>query len=205
MNTKPLIPSLLFFVAIFVVNYFIPKSAPHLKCYAFDEKEEFTKLANQLKNMLTEKGGYNHLGFTYDSTNGRIWSATFSKDIKSNHWESYINRNERWEKEKDFIFEFNPSDYLITLPEFNLLKLPKMIEQSKNKIIDLGVRDVVIEMLHISMNKERGKANKLDDAQIWIIVNPKYGGTDFNFYYDMTGNLISLDYHKPIKINEKPK
>jgi hypothetical protein len=197
---------------VIIVSYFFVK-APQPES---DQKEEISKLIKDIKGIITEKGGYNLLSVSYHDSNGNQeiqGILIFLKDIKSTDWEYYYYNSAKWKKNA----KFEPSPpTLITLSDFDLMKLLPILEQSKNKIItEKKINDVTIKSCEISINKpdiecvisinhKKKIENKLEGAEIKIVICPKYGGTDFKFTYDINGNLTEFTYDKPIVVNSKP-
>jgi hypothetical protein len=181
-------------IAVVVIGYYFHKS-PQPET---DQKVVITKLINELKGMITEKGGYNLLVVNFIDSNGSQeiqCVTTFTKDIKSNNWEGYIY-NGKWMKNSNT--EFEPG--IMTLSDFDIIKLLPMIEQSKNKVItEKNIKEVTLKSCLILISN-----GPLNNNKILIKICPKYGGTDFKFTYDIHGNLYEFTYDKPIVVGVKP-
>jgi hypothetical protein len=161
-------------------------------------------IIDELKALITEKGGYNNLGYIYCEGRGNIWSITLTKDIKSNKWEAYSTTHGLSSKESD-VFELDTSNYL-TLADFDLRKLDSLLDQSVKKVHEKGVKRVQIQDCEISRTRtkivENTKTKELKRiGNISITIKPIFGGTDFKFTYDTNGNLVEFQYDKPIRID----
>jgi len=190
-------------VLIIIVYILIRTMCERFSSSTKEDEKGFAKFADQLKVMITGKGALNNLSFDRDSRGIRTMDVIFSKDTKSNIWEKqkYSHAFGKWNLKKSVQFDSIMVINFITLSEFDLSKLPKIVEQSKNKVLELGVKDVVVKTFEIELNQERKTINnKLINDHILITLRPRHGGTDFKFSYDMNGSLTSFIYEKPIKI-----
>ena len=172
--------------AMFSCSYVGPKRE-------FDTEKGMTKLIRNLKRVIPNQGGYSNLSLYYENTSDLYyWDVTFSEDIKNPGKQLiYSTREGFWTKSADLIVEPDqPGWYLISISDFDLIKLLPMLEQSKNKIIkEKGIKDVFIERCEISVNKKQNSSEISNAIQIDITYQTKQGKTDFYFSYDINGNL----------------
>jgi hypothetical protein len=160
----------------------------------FDTEKGMAKLIRHLKRIIPKHGGYSNLNL-YHLDDLYYWDVTFSEDIKNPGKQLiYSTREGFWTKSADLIVEPDqPGWYLISISDFDLMKLLPMFEKSKNKIIkEKGIKDVFIERCEISVNKKQKSTDILKAIQINIDYQTKQGKPYFYFTYDINGNLTNF-------------
>ncbi len=181
---------ILFFVTLFSSCDMLDTS----RTYTTLEKIE--KVKNDLANQFGAEAGYGTLSFVYDDNVGTIVLASGTDDFSESTALEKRKMQGFWEDVSEITYEIegdgNLKDYLFTMDELKLERIPGLIDQSKVKLVEeKDLDDMVVNTVFIDFpdNKPRG-----ENIRYFIDLEPENGGTTFKFIYDHNGALTSFDY-----------
>lgn len=158
--------------------------------------EGFANIEQELNSKFGNNAYYTDLSISYDRSIGNMISVTVTEDPESLKMGQWINSQDSWKqtseitievpqgsKAADFMFQFNKT--------ISLTKLGQLVEQSIQKLKnDKNLENPTLSIAGIHY-PDNGDATK---AEYRVNLKPVNGGTTFNFYYKLNGELIEMDY-----------
>lgn len=165
------------------------------KITSIDSTESLKDLKEILKDKFGENAYYTGLNIS-NSDYGPIVNVSQTdtpSSLKMTEWNLY---NGDWNQTSDVILEISDNtkakDFMFQLNkiiDFDIII--KIVEEAKNKVIEeKKIAEVVVQNININAPKD-GDFSKMN---YFITINPKSGGTNFNFWYQMDGTLSRFDY-----------
>jgi hypothetical protein len=158
-------------------------------------KEGFEKLGKDLESKFGKESYYTDITLSYDKTVGDMLNIKVAKDPNTLTMEEHNYMRGVWQKKSDITLEIeggaNPKEFMMTLDEAKLNTVWPLIEQSKKKLLDeKKLAETVLKMITIQVPDNGEKTT----TTIYILLEPKTGGTQFSFVYDLSGKLVSFNY-----------
>lgn len=156
----------------------------------------FANIEQELKSKFGTMAYYTDLKIIYIKGIGNTISTTVTEapeSLKMGEWDLSQNT---WTQRSEVNIEipegFEAKDFMFQLNEkFSLVKLGELIERSIQQLkAEKDLKNPVLSLASINF-PDNGDVSK---AQYWIKLEPKQGGTDFNFYYTLDGELIKMNY-----------
>ena len=163
---------------------------------SYEDKDSLLDLKEELISEFGDDAYYTNLAIM-NSENGTVINVSQTDDpssLKMSEW-NYFNGdwNQNSEitleisgdtKAEDFMFQLNDK-----VVDFEILG--KAVEEAKEKIIsEKKIEEVRVASILINAPKD-GDFNSME---YYITINPKSGGTRFDFRYGMDGTLKDFDY-----------
>lgn len=158
--------------------------------------EGFTEIENEIKSEFGDDAYFTDLSIIYDKSIGNMIGVTVTKDPESLKMGEWNQTQGAWEQTAEVTLEVPPgtkaADFMFQLgDEISLTKLGELIEKSKKQLQD--EKDLKNPTLSIAsvIFPDNGDISK---AQYSINLEPENGGTNFYFYYNLDGELDSMNY-----------
>ncbi|BAV05850.1 hypothetical protein FLA_1862 [Filimonas lacunae] len=152
----------------------------------------------ELDSKFGKGAGYTDVMFSFHKDVGTVITATGTPDLNSAKLIERHRMKGIWKDLSEITMEISgegkPRDFMFTLDQVDLSKIPAMVKQAKEKIQkEKGIDKVIASSVSLSMpdkldNKEDG------NPTYHINVEPESGGTTFSFVYDVKGNFKNLIY-----------
>ncbi len=169
---------------------------------ACGKKKDFTKNAASIKDLkqeLINKFGkeafYTELA-VINNENGITVKANTTKDPSSLKMESWNYFNGAWNQTAKITLELSgdskAADYMYKLNReiVNFDLLGKLVEQSKNKVIEeKKIKEVFINSIFINAPND----GDFNNMEYYLTVISESDGASFNFWYKMDGTLRKFD------------
>lgn len=166
---------------------------------AFNSPESVNKLINSLNERFTKDGGYMQITITYNEQDGNTIIAQATQDISMNKLQEWVYAKGIWEQKSVITMEIPegsiPSDFMFQLKDINISNLPEMVNKAKQKVAeDKGLNELVCTSVSFTMSDRRSFENKIEDIVQTITIAPSSGGTNFNCYFDINGEIKEISY-----------
>lgn len=163
---------------------------------AFESNDGISNLIGQLKDNFGAKAAFNSILISYDKQIGNFVTAQGNSDISSNKLIEKSLINGSWQDKAEITMEIEDGeieDFLYTLEDVDLLKVPELVKNAKEKVAsEKGIEEVVVTAVSLTMPSR--VSDKMKDLKYMINVEPKNGGTTFILTYDLSGNYLDMTY-----------
>ncbi len=176
------------FIYILIISLFV---ACGKKSHFTENSESISSLKKELIRQFGKDAYYTELSVT-NTDNGSMITANISENPSSLQMEGWSFFNGEWNQTAEIILELSANskaeDYMYKLNKeiVNFDLLGKLVEKSKKKIIDeKKIKEVKIKSIFINAPNDGDFKN----MEYYLTVEPKSGGTSFNFWYKMDGSL----------------
>jgi hypothetical protein len=156
----------------------------------------FAEIEDGIKSEFGDDAYFTDLSVMYSESIGNTVSVTVTKDPESLEMGEWNQSQGAWTQTSDVSLEIPPgtkaADFMYQLGgEISLKELGGLIEKSKKQLTDehelenprLSIASVIFP--------DDGDISK---AYYSINLEPEHGGTTFRFYYELNGELQSMDY-----------
>ncbi len=158
--------------------------------------EGFAEIEKEIKEKFGNEAYFTDINIVYNESLGNIVNVTVTKDPESMKMEQWNQAQGKWEQTSDISIEVpegtKAADFMYQLDDkINLKKLGELIEKSKEHLQkEKDLKNPVLSVASIIFPKN-GDVSKTEYA---INLNPENGGTTFRFYYNLDGELRTMDY-----------
>ena len=165
------------------------------------DKAGFAKLDQDFKAKFGSDAYYTDvtIGFTPGKNPGAglNYNVIVTEDpssLKMQQWT--YNSYSKWVNTAEVTLEMggdaNPQDFMFQLGDkISLEKVGELIEKSAEKLAqEKNIQNAVLNLAIIKTPDDMDVSN----TRIVIMMKPENGGTAFNFYYDLDGNLLNFTY-----------
>jgi len=152
----------------------------------------FVKLEQMLKDQFGEKAYYTELSITPIEALGNVITLTVTEDPESLKMTQWNNAQGSWNKVADVALSIDggakAADFMFQLDEsINLKTLGALIEKSQAQLKkEHNLDHTKVDIAYINFPKNGDKEN----VQYVMKLKPEHGGTSFDFFYDLKGQLI---------------
>lgn len=155
-----------------------------------------TNLIGQIKDNYGSTPAFNSIIMSYYKEIGNSVIIQANNDIKSNKLTEKQLVNGVWQDNSEITMEIDGgemSDFLFTLEEVDLNKVPAIVKEAKEKVSkEKDLAEVKVTTVSISMPST--VSDKLKDLTYTIVIEPKNGGTSFVLRYDLSGKFLDMTY-----------
>ena len=162
----------------------------------FESADGMFSLIEQLEDNYGKKPAFNSILVVYNEQIGNSVIVQGNGDINSNLLTEKHFINGMWQDKAEITMEIEDgvmSDFLFTLDEVDLNKVPGLVKDAKEKVKnEKKIDDVKATSVNITM--PRRVSDKMKDLNYTVSVEPKNGGTSFSVSYDLSGNYINIVY-----------
>lgn len=162
---------------------------------SIENKEDLAALQNDLVDKFGSDAYYTDMSIT-NSEMGPVILVTETGKPELLKMESWNRHQGNWKQTSDVTLEISgnahPTDFMFQLGkmvDFNILG--KALEEAKQKVItEKNIPETKLDFIIIKAPKD-GDFNSM---RYFIKIEPKNGGTAFEFWYKMDGTLDKFDY-----------
>jgi hypothetical protein len=189
------LPQLKALVLVVIVLQFITSCGSSTSNQPATE-QGFATIENALKDKFGDNAYYTDLSITYNESIGNIIGVTVTENPESLKMGQWNLTQDNWQQNSDITIEVpqgtKAADYMFQLGNtVSLSKLGSLVEQASQKLKDdKGLKNPTLSIAALNF-PNNGNASQ---AQYAIILKPEHGGTSFQFYYKLNGELIDMDY-----------
>jgi hypothetical protein len=161
----------------------------------YQDAESFGKLKQELTDKFGKDAYYTKFAVMNEDYGSTI-SVTVTKNPASLKMEDWITVNGGWQQNAEVTLEIEgdakPEEFMFQLDKImNIDLLGKLIEQSKQKVIaEKKIEEVTVKTITMSVPDD----GDFSTSKYFITIEPKQGGTTFNFWYNLDGSLHKFDY-----------
>lgn len=161
----------------------------------YQNSEAFGELKNELTDKFGKDAFYTNLSIS-NSENGAIVSTTVTQNPATLKMENWTSVDGSWNKSAEVTLEITgdkkAEDFMFKLDKvMNMNLVGKLIDDAKQKVIkEKKIEDVIVKTFSLKVPSD-GDFSK---TRYFIVIAPKQGGTDFNFWYHLDGTLDKFDY-----------
>jgi hypothetical protein len=162
----------------------------------FESKDAIAKLIKELKGQYGENLAIHSLTLAFQPQIGNFVLVEGNNDINSEKLMQKKLMNGVWENESEITMEISdgkPSDFLFTLKDIDLSKLPEIVADAKTKVSTEKKMDKV-KATTVIVGLSNNVQDKLTDLKYTIMIEPENGGTTFTLSYDATGKYRDMVY-----------
>ena len=156
----------------------------------------FTKIQEDIESEFGEEAYYTDISISYDNSIGNMISVTVAQDPESLGMQEWLKKQGFWEQTADVTIEIpegtRATDFMFQLDDrINLTKLGELVEKSQEQLkTEKGLDEMQLDIAYINFPDD-GDYSK---AKYYISLEPKTGGTSFDFYYTLQGELLDMNY-----------
>lgn len=161
----------------------------------YQTAESFGNLKKELTDKFGKDAYYTDFNVT-NNDNGIVVSVTETKNPSSLKMEQWTSLNGGWTQNSEVTLEISggakAEDFMFQLDKImNIELLGKLIEQSKQKVItEKKIKEITVKTVMMNAPKD----GNFNTTKYFITLEPKQGGTTFNFWYNLDGTLDKFDY-----------
>ncbi|SDD85293.1 hypothetical protein [Riemerella columbipharyngis] len=161
----------------------------------YQDSESFKELKEELIKKFGKDAYYTSFTIANDK-NATIVSVTETDNPSSLKMAEWMKLNGVWKQNADVTLEVSEGskaeDFMFQLDKtMNMELLGKLVDEAKQKVIsEKNIKEVNVKMVSFSAPDD----GDFSHAQYYIIIEPKQGGTDFKFSYNLDGTLAKFDY-----------
>ena len=156
----------------------------------------FTDIEKQIKEEFGDDAYFTDISVVYNKAIGNIVGVTQTNDPESLKMGEWNQTQGIWAQNSEVFLELPPNtkaaDFMYQLgDEISLKTLGELIEKSKVKLhdeMDLENPTLTIASIQYPDNGDMSAMSYL------VHLEPEHGGTTYNFYYDINGELLEFDY-----------
>lgn len=164
----------------------------------FETEEGVKETREQLDSKFGKGAWYTDVTLSYDKSTGTVITGTGTADPNSPKLIERHLMKGIWKDLSEITMEISgggqPKDFMFTLDQVNMDKIPALVKQSKEKVSkEKGIKDVVVTWVSISM-PDKLNNDKPAKPSYRLNVEPESGGTHFTFIYDVQGNFENMIY-----------
>jgi hypothetical protein len=162
----------------------------------FESKDAIAKLIKELKGQYGENLAIHSLTLAFQPQIGNFVLVEGNNDINSEKLMQKKLMKGVWENESEITMEISdgkPSDFLFTLKDIDLSKLPEIVADAKNRV-STGKKIDKVKATTIILGLLNKVQDKTADLDYTIMVEPENGGTTFTLSYDATGKYLDMVY-----------
>lgn len=158
--------------------------------------EGFSAIEKEIKNEFGEKAYFTDLTIGYHENIGNIVNVTVTGEPKSLKMGEWLNSQGVWKQNSELTLEIpegtEAADFMFQLDDkINLSTLGKLIEKSKEQLkSEKSIENPRLELASIIF-PDNGDVSK---TEYLVNLQPENGGTTFRFRYQLSGELIKMDY-----------
>jgi len=158
--------------------------------------EGFANIETALNDKFGENASYTQISILHDNSYGNMMTVTVTDDPESMKMGEWNQTQGTWTQTSEVFLEVpegtKAADFMFQLDDaINLSTLGKLVEQSKETLS----KDKPIENPHMAMATikypDNGDRNKM---KYMVDLEPENGGTNFYYYYTLSGELDSKSY-----------
>ncbi|WP_178985081.1 hypothetical protein [Winogradskyella helgolandensis] len=156
----------------------------------------FSGIESDIKSEFGNDAYYTDLTITHNKSIGNIIGVTVTEDPSSLKMEQWNQTQSVWSQNQQISLEVpqgtKAEDYMFQLDDnINLKTLGELAEKASNQLTaDKKLENPTLSMAFVKFPKN-GDVSK---TEYTIMLKPEHGGTTFTFSYDLSGNLIKMDY-----------
>ena len=156
----------------------------------------FSDIESDIKSEFGNDAYYTDLTITYNKSIGNIIGVTVTEDPNSLKMGQWNQTQGTWSQNQEISLEVPPGtkaeDYMFQLGQkINLKTLGELAEKaSKQLTADKKLENPTLSMAFIKFPKN----GDISKTEYTVMLKPEHGGTTFTFRYDLSGNLIEMDY-----------
>jgi len=155
----------------------------------------FDKIESNLNKKFGDDAHYTNLSIAHVNNIGTIINTTVTDDPASLKLGEYTRLKGAWEQKADVTLELGSGtaeDFMFNLTEdVSLTTLSELVDTSKKKLAD--EKDLADAHLKLAVLNVPNRGTKAD-MKYNIVLEPKNGGTSFNFTYTLDGTLDNFSY-----------
>ncbi len=158
--------------------------------------EGFGEIEKELNEKFGADAYYTDLSIVYVDKIGNSVTTTVTSDPASLEMGEWSFSNSVWTQTSEVSIEIpdgtKAADFMFQLGgEISLSELGGLVEKAKKMLAD--EKDVPNARLKIA-SIVFPDSGDMAEAKYSIQLEPENGGTSFSFYYDLKGEMISMDY-----------
>ena len=156
----------------------------------------FSEIEKEIKEKFGDDAFFTDIVIVYDKSIGNMINVTVTTDPESLKMEQWIQSQGTWQQKADIKIEIpsgtNAADFMYQLDDkINLATLGELVEKSKKDLkAEKDLENPTLSTASILFPKN-GDLSKTEYA---INLQPENGGTTFRFYYNLKGNLRTMNY-----------
>lgn len=156
----------------------------------------FRAIEKAVKSKFGDDAYYTSLTIIYNKTIGNSIGVTVTEDPASLKMGEWNLTQDTWKQSSNITIEVpsgtKPSDFMFQLNDkINLAKLGELVEKSKAKLTEeKKIENPALSMAFVKFPKN-GDISKIEYV---VKLEPENGGTNFSFYYKLSGELREMDY-----------
>jgi len=195
-NKSPKLYRLGLFFFILVVIKFMT-SCSHSTSKQPANADGFKAIEVELKDKFGDNAYYTDLYISHDTSIGNMINLTVTDAPESLKMGTYVfSQHTSWKQDSEVTIEVpegtKAADYMFQLNDkINLETLGDLVQQSRQKLTeDKSIDNPAFKMAMVKFPKN----GDIKRAEYVVKLEPEHGGTSFNFYYTLNGDLINMNY-----------
>ena len=157
--------------------------------------DNLSDIEKDLKAKFGANAYYTQIAIVNDKTVGSILNVTVTAAPSSMKMEQWSQMRGDWQQTANVTMEFDggaPEEFMFDLnKDASMAKMTELVAQSKKKLADeKQISNPFLKMLTIISPTNGTK----EETKYQITLEPENGGTNFNFIYNLAGQLIDFSY-----------
>lgn len=158
--------------------------------------EGFESIEKELKSEFGDDAYYTDLSISYDESIGNMVGVTVTKDPESLKMGEWNFSQGAWEQNSEIVLEVSEgskaADFMFQLNDkINLTKLGELVEESMKELTaEKSIENPSLSMAFVKFPDD----GDYEKAEYVVMLEPTNGGTSFSFYYNLDGELRTMDY-----------
>lgn len=184
--------NLLLSLIVFITLWSCGNKTSHLPT----NSEGFTIIEKALKSKFGNNAYYTDLSISYNESVGNIIAVTVTELPESLTMGQWNLMQNTWKQNQEITLEVpegtKASDYMFQLNDnINLTQLGELAEKSSKQLTaEKNIKSPTLSMAFVKFPKN----GDIKKTEYIIILQPENGGTTFKFYYNLSGELIKMNY-----------
>ena len=156
----------------------------------------FSDIEQEIISKFGEDAYFTDISLTYDKSVGNIIGVTVTEDPETLRMEQWNQMKGYWKQNSEISLEVpkesKAKDFMYQLGrEISMSVLGGLVEEAKAKLkTERNQQNSTLKEAFI-LFPDNGEISR---TKYSINLQPKNGGTKFNFLYDLNGKLIKMDY-----------
>jgi hypothetical protein len=158
--------------------------------------QSFSSVKENIENKFGSDAYFSELSVTHNESIGYIINVMTTNDPESNKMAEWTYSNGDWTQTSDVSLEvpdgYSAEDFMYKLTGYiTLEKLEELIEKAKTHLAkEKGIKESKLALAAIKYPEVAEGA----EAEFLINLEPDTGGTTFSYLYNLSGELIEMDY-----------
>lgn len=160
------------------------------------DKKGFSAIEKDIKSKFGDNAYYTNVTIIYNKSIGNSIVVTATEDPASLKMGEWTHSQGNWQQTSEVTIEIpdgtKASDFMFQLGnKISLAKLGELIETSVKKLkAEKDIPNPTLSMAFVKFPKN-GDVSK---TEYYVKLEPENGGTSFNFFYNLDGDLLKMDY-----------